>query len=470
GIEAVGGTDSDVFAAFKDLAGRDIDEIRAEATEKTIDLLNVQIEKENSFFMDIERMITSPFAILVPEVIESRKAELDTLGDNPTRNDVLSTYYGFTILTLSGLQSRSVSDQRYWRRRRSYDTRPSISEGAKLAIEQLSNDFGSQVNMKTRYETLGGSGFLAKKCNKEDRFLLSNVIRMCLYMTPWHRQKAALDLGKNGDSRILEFMHHRLEIETDRKTRFGIITGIGEIGHPDSIEHLMKISQSNDRYVRQGAVCSVEAIGKIYTEESSSYLNRFLDNRSNQVIASAIQGLSRINEGDLIPTLKPLLKHPSRPVMRAVIEALLNEGQEGRNVVYCNWDSIISKIFNDKASRSLLEELLKLPKINSSHTTHDYFAKRIVKQVNMYKKRYTQYYNNHYVNRWRKKRLTDLTGEIRLACEMLVSPYSHELINAIRFVFHELNEDSVVKEIISNSPLMNAIIQRAPYGELHHYI
>jgi len=472
-LEAVGGTNADVFKVFRGISGKEIDEIRTEATEKAIVLLKSQIDKENTFFIDIEEMVKTPFAILVSDVLESRKAEVETLGVNPTRNDVLSTYYGFTILTLSGLQSPSTGNSRYWRRRRNYSSRPIISEEAKCAIEQLTNDFGSRVNMETRYETLGGSGFLVEKCNKDVRSILSNVIRMCLYMTPWHRQKAAIDLGTVGDSRVLEFMHHRLETEGDMKTRIGIMQSIGKIGHPESLEHLDKYSQPAGRQAEKITVASVMAIGQIHTNDASDYLNQLLKSRSNRVVAAAILGLSRIHEGDLIPVLKPMLKHRSKPVIRATLDALLKKKSRGHNIIIRNLDSILPKVVSDNAAKSIKAQLFKIPRITSNHKTHDYLAKRIVslvKNVETYETEGRRYPTHYYYNRRRKKYLSSLKENLHLACEVLTPPYSTQLIAALSHAHRALKNEVALRNIISNSPLNAEIIQNAPLGELHYYL
>ncbi|MHA2044840.1 MAG: hypothetical protein ACW99G_08595 [Candidatus Thorarchaeota archaeon] len=64
-----------------------------------MELLNAQVKRGNTFFIDIKGWEANEFAVLVPDVIESRIREVERLGSNPHLYEIYSTYYGFSLMT-----------------------------------------------------------------------------------------------------------------------------------------------------------------------------------------------------------------------------------------------------------------------------------------------------------------------------------------------------------------------------------
>jgi len=101
-LEAVGGTDTNIFKEFSHLEGATLNEVRLDAIPRAMELLKEQIAEKHTYFINVEAMAETPYAILAGEVIEARKRELAQLEKNPSRIDVLGTFYGFTILMVEG--------------------------------------------------------------------------------------------------------------------------------------------------------------------------------------------------------------------------------------------------------------------------------------------------------------------------------------------------------------------------------
>jgi hypothetical protein len=55
-LESVGGTDSDVLKEFVSLEGKNLRQVRANATEHAMNILKEQIETRHTYFLDIEAM------------------------------------------------------------------------------------------------------------------------------------------------------------------------------------------------------------------------------------------------------------------------------------------------------------------------------------------------------------------------------------------------------------------------------
>ena len=125
-LESVGGTDSDVFTEFSSLEGETLRQVRANAVSIVTDILTDQIENRHTYFLDIEAMTMTPYVILVKDVIDARKRELEKLEGNSSRIEVIGTYYGFQILLTDGSkphEDQSSTGYYRWRRRTWLDER-----------------------------------------------------------------------------------------------------------------------------------------------------------------------------------------------------------------------------------------------------------------------------------------------------------------------------------------------------------
>ncbi len=105
-MDPVAGMDIEPLVEFYNVEGKGFSELRRNIHETTLGLLRRQIVNGNTFYLDTEWLRKSPIVVILPEVLESRKKEIMNLPDDPHLNQVVSTYYGFTVFTTtSGLEA-----------------------------------------------------------------------------------------------------------------------------------------------------------------------------------------------------------------------------------------------------------------------------------------------------------------------------------------------------------------------------
>ncbi len=437
-LESVGGTDSDIFKEFTSLSGANLDEIRADAVERAMDLLRSQIKVKNTFFIDTERMTTSPFVLLFDEVTESRLSELEVVSGNPTRNELLKTFYGFTLLTMGGNSNETENQSyRYWRRRRFYTSQPRLETEVKKAITQIMQDLSSEIHLNDRYETLGSSLFLADKCTRDTSKILADIVRLTLYMTPWDRGKAAFELGGTGDSRVLEFLHHRIQTEPDMKTKAAIARAIGGIGDPSSYSVLMNNLQTAVRFRVDFQSACVEAIGKIFTDESTEFLKSQLMRQDSKVIEAAIEGLARRDLKEFHDLLSPLLRKSSKVIVRKATAVLLEAGRQGRQLVIKNAPSIVNKLYNNRPSRDVMNRLLSLKEVQQNEEVQKFFARKLRNLHDKRMKAFHRVQQSWWTGRILRRYNQQLYNMITLLLQHYGSPLPWEF-------------DKIIREILSN--------------------
>jgi len=467
-LDAVAGTDSDVFKEFSSLEGASLQHIRLDAVERTMDILKEQIENRHTYFLDVETIAKTPFAILVGDIIEARKREIAQLEGNPSRLDVLGTFYGFMILMTDGSRpydASSTNTQRYgyryyYRQRRSW-LDENITETAVNAIKQLTGDLAQPVEMDKTYRTIGNSSMFKKRCQKTTAAILADAVRLALYKVPGNRGAAARALGRTEDSRALEFLHHRLGFEQNRHVRTSIVTALGRIGHESSIDPLESLAQQQTRrYSSKESIAAVNALGGIDSPRVRCALLELMKEGKNEVKASAIQALSQQDSPELIEIISPYLKHPSRPVMRASITALLDLGSEGEEAVKITMPTILPKFGNDRGSKAVLTRMLELSEVGQMSMVQDYFAKRIQKitaNVKRWQSRAIGTSYSYYWNRRERRARNELEWWLDLVSRHLRPPFSEDLVNCIKSIFSSISDSIRFSTILSKSPLAEEI-------------
>lgn len=438
-LEPINGTDSDIFTEFSSLEGRTLPQIRASARNHAIGLLKDQIENRHTYFIDVDEMARSPFAILVKDVIEARKRELASLEGTVSRIEVLGTFYGFTILMIEGSKPAETQSSgygyRYWRRRTWLDEH--ITDEAVDAVKQLTSEMADPVDIDKRYRTLGSSRIFKDRCTKDTASILADAVRLTLYKVPGNRARAARDLGRTRDSRSLPFLHHRLTVEKNRKVRMSIIEALGMIGHESSIDILNERAKEQGRYMNKEGQAAVVAIGGIYSPQCRGTLIALLrEGKSNTVKAAAISALSKQDATGLVEIIAPYLVNRSRPIVRASVLAMMELGSAGKRALRERASIIIGRIGSDKPSIPAMKAMMTIPEVASMKSLHQYFAKRIC-QYNTQLRRWQQYSSNrgysYYWTRRERRTKQELENYIRLAGSNLKPPFDSELIDSIRF-------------------------------------
>ena len=462
-LEAVGGTDNDLFEELGSLEGDSLHQVRVNSVEPVMDLLKEQIESNHTYFIDIDAMTMTPYVMLVKEVIEARKRELEQLEGTPSRLDVLGTFYGFQILMTDGSkpfdrQSSSQSHRWYsWRRSTWLDEK--ITEGAAKAVKSITAELAEEVDMDKRYRTLGGNRIFRSRCSRPTADILANAVRLSLYKAPGHRGTAARTLGRTGDSRALSFLHHRLPLEQNRKTRIAIANAIGNIGHESSIEILKELVNPRGRYLSKEGEAMIGSLGGIYHPHSKEALVELLKLDSNTTRAAVINALGKQEETGLVDLISPHLVSKSRPVIRASVLALTDLGSEGESVVRENAHLVIKRIGCDRPSKKALEKLLGVSGVSKMMPVHQYLAKRIEK-LGREITRYNQQSNRSYSYWWRRRERRArqrLLEYVKLASTHLSPPFNEELLESIKSVLKKEREPNQMTWALEGSQLGKAL-------------
>lgn len=467
-LDAVAGTDSDVLKEFSSLEGVSLQQIRVSAIERAMELLVEQIENRHTYFLDVEAMAESPYAILVQDVIDARKRELAQLEGTPSRLDVLGTFYGFMILMTDGSRpydasspSTQSSGRRYYYRQRRSWLDESIADTAVNAIKQLTGDLAQPIEMDKRYRTIGNSAIFKRRCQKDTAAILADAVRLALYKVPGNRGAAARALGRTEDSRALEFLHHRLDMEQNRHVRTSIVVSLGRIGHKSSIEPLENLARPQGRYYySKESIAAVNALGGIDSPHVKTVLLGLLKDGKNEVKACAIQALSRQHSPNLVEIISPYLRHASRPVVRASVTALLDLNHEGEDAVKLAMPSVISRMGNDKGSKKVLTKMLELKEVGQMGLVQDYFAKKIQKltsNVKRWQASASRTTYSYYWNRRERRARIELEWWLDLVSRHLRPPFSQELVKSTRSLLSSVNDTGVLSTILSKSPLAEEI-------------
>lgn len=419
GLEAAGGTDSDLFREFSSLDSDYLTGLRAEATDHAIEVLREQIANRHTHFLDVEAMTLSPLAVVVGDIINARKNELAQLGSNPSRVDLLGTYYGYMILTQEGaVEGSRVSP---------------ISPEAVDAINRLVADLAHEISMDPAYETLG-DGSVFENCTAGTAAILSENVKMSLYRSRRDRTAAARALGMTEDSRATSFLAHRLEREKSSDVKSAIIEAIGHIGMPSSVGLLGRLTGLDERgyvSVYDDDVRTVtRALGFIHSNESKRLLMTLLQEATPSYItaspsetalqAIAIESLGRLRIPELRKIVTPYLEDStSRPLVRAIVDALLKQGKAGKGTLVQHLFKMLSVIGCDPASESQMKGLLSLPEVSGREDVHDYYASRIEKMVK----------DGDIVKNARRRRQYEVA--VRLASQCLERPHSERLAQVL---------------------------------------
>ncbi|MHA2359750.1 MAG: HEAT repeat domain-containing protein [Candidatus Thorarchaeota archaeon] len=460
-MEAVGGTDSDIFKEFSSLEGNTLTQVRANAIEHTMEILEEQIENKHTYFLDIEAMTMTPYVVLVKEVIEARKRELEQLEKSPSRIEVLRTFYGFSILMIEGSKTSSAQTNRYgyryWRRSTWLDE--NLTESAVSAVRQLTGEFAEAVDMDKRYRTLGSSRIFKERCTKTTADILADAVRLTLYKVPGNRSRAARNLGETGDSRTLSFLHHRLSVEENRNVRISIAGALGRVGHVSSIATLKERGALRGRYLSKEGEAAVRAIGGIYSPQCIETLIDLLRDGNNSVKAASIYALSKQGAPRVVELIAPYLVNKSRPVVRASVLALTDLGRKGHAAIRKNASVVIKRIGSDRPSKTALTKMLSISGVGKMKSVQQYFATRFEKLGKNIQRWHSSASGRSYSYYWRRRERRDkqkLIDYIRLASSHLQPPYEKELVKSIRSITRIDTYPSVIA-ILDQTPLGRAL-------------
>jgi len=306
GLELLIGLDCDFISSFNQIKSDNLTDVRNEAFPIVIDLLRDQVECRNTFFLDTDAFSTTPYAVFVKDIISARTAEIEELPSKPSLREVYATYYGFTILT-SGRTS-------------SY--RAGATEKGIKCIEDLATQFGKQTKLKARIFQPSRKAFV--NCTNETKELLWNILRM--FNGGWDtRSNAVKKLGGIGDSRATDSIISNLQNTTNDYFKPALLKALGAIGdpkgfesvlsclnnsrlhrtailslggirHPNALERLIQIKNSNNR---GDMVSIITALGTTRSKRALEILSSFLNSRNGRIVQKSVEALCSIGKEGL---------------------------------------------------------------------------------------------------------------------------------------------------------------------------
>jgi len=467
-LEAVGGTDSNIFNEFDDLEGATLHEVQLDGIHRAMELLREQIANRHTYFLDVEGMAETPYAILVQDVIESRKKELAQLEKNPSRIDVLGTFYGFAVLMAEGSKPHESGTPtaygwRRWRRRTWLDE--SITDNAANAVKSLTGEIAEEVDMDKRYRTLGSSPVFKSRCTKGTANILADAVRLTLYKVPGNRGTAARNLGRTGDSRVLPFLHHRLALDQSRKVRIRIAEALGNVGHVASIDILKEPVQQPQRRITKDLEAMIGSLGGIYSPECKKVLVDLITRGGNTIKAAAINALRQQEPSGLVELITPYLEHKSRPVVRASVVALTEMGEDGNEAIRSRLSNILKQIGYDRPSEGAVIKILEIPNVNQMRVVHEFFATKIYKlrkDAERWRGRGNTGTYSYWYRRREQRAIQNLRGAVTMVNRYLKPPFQVELLNSVEAAVKMYTANDDVLNPLFHSQLARAIESRRP--------
>jgi len=204
-LEPLMGLDIDPLAEFSGLVGNDLECLRREAQERAFHALKWQVASGNTYYLDVEQLRDLPFLLILPDILNIREQEVLALSDTPSHNEVLGTYYGFTILTSAWSLERGV-----------------------MAFKEMCATLGKTVELRTRRLNIRAS--MWKHMSPRMHLLLLHTARLCLVQSSSVHRDAIECLGETGDSRALQVLSEASKHVLDWDARDALKQALGKIG------------------------------------------------------------------------------------------------------------------------------------------------------------------------------------------------------------------------------------------------
>jgi len=343
-LDAVKGIDIDLLQTFRNLKPSSLRHLRSLVIPIAIKALEEQIQKHNTFFMDIEEMATTAYAVLVQDIVNSRNEEITSIGSNPSVLQVLSSYYGFSILTLGS----NIQRRHQWE-----------APGAAEALKEVTKSLGATVRF-IQSKPIIQAQKVFKNCTEETANLLANIARMAVHMGISTQTNSLNKLKNQGDSRTIPFLLAKLERVRHYRVKNSLQEALAGIGGETIVDILV------DSYPSYNAT-RIKAMGRIRSERTIKILEDIVKSRCSQERKSAaIWGLGNLDALDSVDVIEMHLTSKNQKVKTASIRALMKLGPDGHKHILENLDSMIGTLSRETYTHTILQGLVKIPKIRDS--------------------------------------------------------------------------------------------------------
>lgn len=352
GLEPTSGIDADLIDVFHDLPGYTVEELRDEAVPVTVDHLRKQIP-QNTYFINVEKMKSSQYAVLVDDVVKSRKKELQDLEEDARLRDILATYYGFTMLTTSMLLE---SSDEIWKTIHKYSGTygrdlSAVTETASKAFSKLCERLEIDIDFRKQDQVLGSNVLISSEVSKELRMLMGNIITMAFSGSHDYKQRSITALGETGDSRAVPFLHLKKET-VSRKNERHLVAALRDIGHPSSVDVLCEYA--NGRKWRLGLL-ALEGLGNIRCGDSLKAIVAKLNSRRQADRKAALSALCHQRNPKAVNHIVPFLSDTR--YFEESLKALMKIDPEGKRAIINNAGVVLPSIIKHKETSTLLRML-----------------------------------------------------------------------------------------------------------------
>ncbi len=225
----------EILSGLQDLEPQDMIE---SARRAIMSALEFQVHRRNTFFLAVDRLHSSEAAVLVKDIINARRTELEELcHSSPTLEQLAATYYGFQFLT-------------------SQIRRSELGEDTQKLFECLELDTAQDVKVPSN--ALKPEAVVFRNVSAQTDELLRNT----LYLTGYdsgERAKSAACLGELADPRAGLYLSKatRDEYSWVRKAAVSALGRIRFLEDPGCVVDVLKDLDEGTRNAALESVCSV---------------------------------------------------------------------------------------------------------------------------------------------------------------------------------------------------------------------
>ena len=336
-LEIIIGLDCDYIHNFEQIESHNLNDVRTQTFPIIIDLLREQIKRRNTFFLDTDAFSTTPYAVFVKDIINARTTEIEELPSKPSLRQVYSTYYGFMILSSGRISSRHAG---------------AAEEGVKC-IENLAAQFGKETKLNARIFQPSRKAFT--HCTSETKELLWTILRM--FNGGWDtRSSASKKLGELGDSRATDFIIMNLQNTTNHYLKPALLKSLGTLGDPKGLDSVLECL--NDSRLRKTAILS---LGGIRHPNALEKLVQIKNSNNRRDLGSVVTALGLTRTGKALEILSSFLSSRNGRIVQKSIEAFCAFGKEGFDELTKTPSKLVESLKCANGSHKLIRILSGIP-------------------------------------------------------------------------------------------------------------
>ncbi|MFW9919875.1 MAG: HEAT repeat domain-containing protein [Candidatus Thorarchaeota archaeon] len=195
--------------------GQTLEELREYSYPIITKSIEEQIASGNTFFLDVDRLLTSPYAYLIPDIVMKRKEEIENLQDGFSIDDVIRTYYGFNLL----FHVRLINKE------------PEVPSG--ISGSSFENMISKVHEICMKPPPREHEGEIFPNCAVDTNLLLLKLMSLSFSFEPWIQHHAISGLREQGDPRSIGYLNEVLR-SPDNHIVTAVVSAMASCGEPVS--------------------------------------------------------------------------------------------------------------------------------------------------------------------------------------------------------------------------------------------